>query len=276
MVTHVQKRRFRGRPNRPLLLVKAMKIRRVPLYLVLACSFSCSTALTDPDDDPSETLRRVERRLITGPALRVTTAPRSPSFTHFTLIQNGEEIDFTRGNLVISKGYLYWTADTGGASFKAPLAHLIPGPGARALGAAGSFERGPLGGILINTLGAWGVQNEVLENYHWDAHVMSTNVTNFLLSDVHSEWDSEGPCLVCRFRIEEVWTPLAKELWNKNFFGGAEMGPPCPGTGTVVQKLWYDPVTFTLKKRVLSGEFALDGDQKRHFEAVTETFALRN
>ncbi|HVR85893.1 MAG TPA: hypothetical protein VMU54_16355 [Planctomycetota bacterium] len=250
-----------------------MNLRSLLFCLVVAPFLSCST--TTPEmGDPLDVLGRIESWLLEAPELDVHVRydHRAQSMNPF--IEGKESRESTSGRYVVRRGMIYWVLDPGkaGAS-ELPQANLkmfqVPGTSA-----APPAEKA-IGQTLIDFLHPWSVADPLVGNLY-EEHILATSLQTAFLADARLGQDGDGPYVICRFRIQELCYPLAQQLWKGNYFGGAEMGPPQALTGTAEHQLWYDPVTFSLRKRSISGECILDGGIRHFLPSLTELYRVKS
>ncbi len=248
-----------------------MRLRVLPVGLVLTTFLSCATA-TPENADALEVLRRIESSLLQAPELWVKVE-RSDPHGSFTFLEDGKEFrEATTGQYVVKRGVLYWVLENDKAEVRDIPAGLVT-PGVP-WSADQVLADKPSGRTLIDVLRPWGVVDRLVIELQ-EEHIFYTTLLTTYLTDARLGHDTEGPYVICRFRVQETAYPLAKEYWNRSFFGGAEMGPPQPLTGTAEHKLWYDPVTFALRKRTTAGEFALDEGKTHLLPPLSEGYKPR-
>jgi hypothetical protein len=246
-----------------------MYLKSLPICLVLATVLSCAT--TPENSAALEVLHKIESSLLQGPELAVKIQ-YDHQHTSVTWVLDGKEYRET-GVYVVKRGIVYWvwedsTNDV--VDFPVACSQTSGVPGT----SVPSADEKPTGRTLLDILHPWGLVDPLIREL-LEEHIMATSLQTGVLAAARLGHDADGPFLVCRFRLEEKCYPLAKEYWNRNFFCGAEMGPPQLLTGTAEHKLWYDPVTFTVMKRTIASAFALEGGRTHTLPAVSEVYKPR-
>jgi len=116
------------------------------------------------------------------------------------------------------------------------------------------------GWVLLQFLHPWGLSNVLKEHAEKEAWVF-TNVLSFKMVSARLGHDDEGRTLRCRFRIVH---------------DGLGAGPYRGLTGTADHKIWYDPATFRIRKRVVSGEYRVEDGDLKSLNPLTEEFEYRS
>ena len=240
---------------------------RASCLVLSATLLSCATTPC-AECDAREALRRMERSLLETPGLDVEIRSDHPKFTFSRFRQDGlESREIRSQGFRLKRGAAYWAVE-----------YERGDPREFSFGDTGSFDsRGSEGGgnppgrMLLEILYPWGLAAPFLREAP-EEHILSASLLTTSLADVRFDRDADGPFLVCRFTVGMTAYVLAKEYWDQTVIGGIEMGPPRPLSGMTEQKLWYDPKSFIIRKRTITGEFSVDGGRPHVIAPVTEVY----
>lgn len=228
-----------------------MRILRRLVALGIGCglSFSCSASVAELRSENKETLRKIEDNFLHTKSFRLnyTLAIHSPRAALPGESRESGVLVMKEGGKVYCKGRMEWVAEKvaflvvsdgatwkmeGGPSLTAG-SPLVPGDKELAL----ARKSGTLRDFLLESFVHIRLPDSVELKLLFTRGTPAIQVPPATLEDISAGWDPEGYFLVCDY------LPRAPDGVGEN-----QGQPPAPYR----VKLWYDPRTFALRKRVVT------------------------